>query len=44
MFVFVHPDTTQEQLLNPIDTGLSVEDDNFTLAAWYIKVMSDGVA
>lgn len=44
MFVFVHPDTTQEQLLNPIDTGLSVEDDDFTLAAWYIKVMSDGAS
>lgn len=44
MFVFVHPDTPQEQLINPVDTGLSVEDDNFTLAAWYIKVRSDGTS
>jgi hypothetical protein len=36
MFVFVHPDTTQEQLLNPVDVGLSVEDDDLNLAAWYI--------
>lgn len=44
MFVFVHPNTPQEQLINPVDIGLSVEDDNFTLAAWYIKVRSDGTA
>lgn len=44
MFVFVHPDTPQEQLINPVNTDISVEDDDFTLAAWYIKLMSDGTS
>jgi hypothetical protein len=41
MFVFVYPDTPQEQLRNPADAGFSVGGDNSDVAKWYIKLKGD---